>query len=87
MWLPQFHFLLVQNAALQNQIHSLFEEVTTAKKDKLKLTEQLSALRQSLEAGKEEEHMMKGTLSEKNAQLLHSEDQLLWVGCMISCSL
>ena len=67
----------LQNAAMQQQLHSLFEKVATLREEKLRLTKQLSHSRQSLEAGKEDQQMLKLTLSEKNSQLLHAEDQLL----------
>lgn len=66
-----------QNAALQQQIHSLFGEVATVKEERLALAKQLTHVQQALEASKEEEQMLKVTLSEKDTQVLYTEDQLL----------
>ncbi len=67
----------VQNACLQEQVHSLFEEVTSANEMKLQLVEQLARTNRTLEASKEEEQLLKLTIAEKSSQLLHAEDQLL----------
>lgn len=56
---------------------SLFKEVTNVKEGKLQLVEQLAQVNHTLEASKEEEHMLKLSLAEKSSQLLHAEDQLL----------
>ena len=67
----------VQNAALQDQVHSLFEEVTSVKEEKLQLVERLAKVNRSLEASKEEEQMLKLALAEKSSQLLSAEDRIL----------
>lgn len=69
----------VQNAALQEQVQSLFEEVTRVKEDKLQLVEKVAQASRSLEVGKEEEQMLKLALAEKSSQLLQAEDRMLWV--------
>lgn len=66
-----------QNLALQQQTHSMLKELTNAQENNKKLTEQLSRVRHSLEASKEEEHMIKMTLSEKNSRIVLAEDQIL----------
>lgn len=58
-------------------MHSLLENVTVVSKEKIELAEQLSHTRQSMEAGKEDQQMLKVALSEKNTQLLQKDDQLL----------
>lgn len=63
-----------KNAGLQQQVHSLLEEVATIKGEKLVLATHLT---RALEKGKDEEQMFKITLSEKDTQLLHTADQLL----------
>ena len=64
----------MQNAVLQQQVHSLSENLTTLSREKIQLTEELT---QAKQAGGEDQQMLKVALSEKNTQLLHVQDQLL----------
>lgn len=69
--------VMLQNAALQEQVNSLFEEVMSVKEGKLQLVEKIAGMSRSLEAAKDEEQMLKHALAEKSSQLLRAEDQIL----------
>lgn len=63
--------------ALQVQVHSLFDDISAAEEKRHQLSQKLSQAKQVLQASKEEEQLLKVTLSEKDAQLLHTGDQVL----------
>ena len=66
-----------QNVALQVQVHSLFDDIAAAEEKKHQFSQKLSQTKKMLEASKEEEQILKVTLSEKDAQLLQTSDQIL----------
>ncbi len=51
--------------------------MTKTKKNSQRLVEELSMAKCAQETSKNDEEMMKVTVLEKNAQLLHAEDRLL----------